>query len=333
MISDTAALNGIEKASLLLMALGTSASAQVFKHLSEAEIEALSGEIARMRQADPGLMRAVVEEFERISTVTTPMGASYDGGFDVTLPGGGRIDEVDLTTQPSKSQRPFESLSRTEAGRIVQLLRDEQPQIIALVLVSLPRNKAADVLDEFDDDIQAEIALSICQMEDVDPEVIAAIEESLQTKLASTTIQRSSGKTGAQTLIEILNNASSDTGRSILGALEKDSPAFAQQVRGRMFTFGDLPRLDDRAIQSILREIDNDDLTIALKGSDDHIREIVGRNISESVAATLNESLALIGPVKVRDIEAAQQRIAGVARHLLAMGMISLTDTEEEKVA
>jgi flagellar motor switch protein FliG len=309
------ALNGIEKASLLLMALGTSASAQVFKHLSEDEIEKLSAEIVRMREVDPSLMQAVVQEFERVSTVR-----------DAAIP------EVDLTQGSRPNQRPFEALSRTEAGRIAQLLLEEQPQVIALVLASLPRNKAAAALAEFDEDTQSRIALCICQMEEVDPEVIAAIEQSLQTKLA-TTIHKTSQRTGAQTLIEILNNASHDTGRAVLGALQKTAPTFAEQVRGRMFTFEDLPRLDDTAIVYVLREVDNDDLVIALKASDDHIRELVLRNMSLHAAEALKESLEIPMPVKVRDIEASQQRIAGVARHLLAMGIIAMSDTEEERVA
>ncbi len=319
---DTTALNGIEKASLLLMALGTSTSAQVFKHLSEAEIEKLSAQIIRMQEADPSLMQAVVREFERVST-------AQDAGLIYRDAGG--VPEVDLT-QPKSNQRPFESLSRTESGRIAQLLLEEQPQVIALVLTSLPRNKAAAVLSEFDEDTQSQVALAICQMEDVDPEVVAAIEKSLQTKLAAIP-QRTSQRTGAQALIEILNNASHNTGRAILGALQKKAPSFAEQVRGRMFTWDDLPRLDDTAIQYILREVDNDDLVLALKASDDHIRELILRNMSQHTAEALKESLEIPRPIKVRDIEASQQRIAGVARHLLAMGIIAMSDNEEEKAA
>jgi flagellar motor switch protein FliG len=309
------ALNGIEKASLLLMALGSSASAQVFKHLSEDEIEKLSAEIVRMREVDPSLMQSVVQEFERMSPVQ-----------------GGGIPEVDLTQGARTNHRPFEALSRTEAGRIAQLLLEEQPQVTALVLASLPRNKAASVLAEFDEDTQSQIALCICQMEEVDPEVIAAIEQSLQTKLATTT-HRTSQRTGAQALIEILNNASHDTGRAVLGALQKKAPTFAEQVRGRMFTFDDLPRLDDTAIQYVLREVDNDDLIVALKASDEHIRELVLRNMSQHAAEALKESLEIPKPVKVRDIEASQQRVAGVARHLLAMGIIAMSEMEEERIA
>lgn len=324
---DKAELNGMEKASLLLMALGTSASAQVFKHLSEAEIGKLSAEIVRMRQADPSLMKAVVEEFERVSSSVE--GAHRVQGLVDMSPSGSRIGEVDLTQGPTQNHRPFESLSRTEAGRLAELLLDEQPQIIALVMVSLSRNKAAAVLGEFDEDTQAQIALCICEMQEVDPQVIAAIEQSLQTKLA-TSMQKTSVRTGAQTLIEILNNASHDTGRSILGALEKGSPTVAEQVRDRMFTFDDLPRLDDRSIQFVLREVGCDDLTLALKAADDEVKELVIRNLSEHAALALKESLELAGPVKVRDIEAAQQRIAGIARHLLSMGMIILSDGEEK---
>ncbi len=310
-VNTTDNLNGLEKASLLLVAMGTSASAEVFRYLSEEEIEKLSAGIVSMRQVDDGVMKSVVAEFERAASAD--IAGSYSGRPQ---------------TPQSTTRRPFESLSRTEAGQIADLLAEEQPQVIALVLVSLPRSKAAAVLAEFDEETQAELALLICRMEEVDPVVIEAIEQSLKTRLAAS-LQKTSAKTGAHTLVEILNNASDTTGRAIMNALSQDEPSFAEQIRSRSFTFDDFHRLDSVSMKFVLREVDADDLTTALKAAEDDLRELVMQNLPDQAAQALRESLEAVGPVKVRDIEAAQQRIAGIARHLLAMNIISLPDTKE----
>ena len=331
--TDSSKLNGLEKASVLLMALGTSASAQVFKHLSEPEIEKLSSEIVKMRKVDPEITSAVLAEFESMSA---------DARFDSVAPIKGlaveqyaRPDVVELDGVPTKQtrtgrKRPFESVSQADAGRIAEMLSDEQPQTIALVLTGLPKDKAAEVLARFDEPTQVRIAVCICDMGEVSPEVLAAVEEVLHTKLQSEASQTPSG---IRTLVDMLNNADSATGHSILDVLRKDDPSFAEQVRASMFIFEDLTRLSDSGVQALLREVDYDDLQLALKGSEEEIKDLIFRSMSERAGEALKEALEFTGPVKVKHIEAAQHRIAATARRLLAGGDISLSDVQEEKVA
>lgn len=332
-VLDTARLNGLEKASVLLMALGTSTSAQVFKHLSEPEIEKLSSEIVKMRKVNPEITKAVLAEFERMSA---------DARFDSAAPIKGlaieqyaRPDIVELDGASTKQtrtgrKRPFESVSQADAGRIAEMLRDEQPQTIALVLTGLPKDKAAEVLANFDERTQVHIAVCLCDMGEVSPEVLAAVEEVLHTKLASAASETPSG---IRTLVDMLNNADSATGHSILDALRKDDPLFAEQVRAGMFIFEDLVRLSDSGVQALLREVDYDDLQLALKGSEEEIRALIFRNMSERAGEALKEALEFTGPVKVKHIEAAQRRIGATARRLLAGGEIALSEAQEEKVA
>jgi len=326
-------LTGLKKASVLLMALGTDASAQVLKHLTELEIEKLSAEIVRMRQVDPEMIQAVVEEFEQSSA----SGASL-AGKDFAA----RVLEQVIGPQKTKQMlqraagftgaRPFEFLWEAEAPVIARMVKEEHIQIIALVLINLPREKAAAALSEFDKDAQARIARAICAMDEVDAEVIGAIEEVLQTKLASASAEAVVAA-GPKTLVEILNNVERSTERAVLDSLKKGDPAIGKQVRSLMFVFEDLARLEDRSIQTILREVDQEDLRLALKGANEKMKELIFRNMSERAAETLKEDLELAGSVKMRAIEAAQQRMASIARRLLATGEIALADSKEERVA
>lgn len=329
-------LSGVEKASVLLMAMGATTSAQVLKHLSESEIERLSAEIIRLRQVEPAIVEGVVADFERACASVKRSGIS--GGRDFVeqvleqVVGAEKAGELlQKAGRPSATHR-FEFLWEADADVISQMLKEEQPQIVALVLVSLPREKAAAVLSQFDEGVRTRIALNICSMEDVDPEVVAAIEDALHVKLAASSAQVVASA-GPKTLVEILNNAGRATERVVLEALQKDEPSFGEQVRGMMFIFEDLPRLDDRTIQSVLREIDQEDLRLALKGADDTIKELIFKNMSERAAETLKEDLELAGAVKVKDIEAAQHRVVSVVRRLLASGEIALVDSEEEMAA
>ena len=162
------------------------------------------------------------------------------------------------------------------------------------------------------------------------PEVLAVVEEVLHTKLAQAVSETPSG---IRTLVDMLNNADSATGHSILEVLRKDDPSFAEQVRASMFIFEDLIRLNDSAVRSLLREIDSDDLQLALKGSEEEMKDLIFRNMSERAGEALKEALEFTGPVKVKHIEAAQHRIAATARRLLAGGEIALSEVQEDKVA
>lgn len=314
--TDPSKLNGLEKASVLLMALGTSASAEVFKHLSEDEIERLSAEIVRMRKSPPEVVESVMAEFERMSSSARVVVSAPDPPPAV---------------RRSRAKRPLESLAQADPGEIARMLGGEQPQIIAVALTHLPRDRAAEVLAKFDYEAQSAIARCICEMDEVAPEVAEAIEDALHTKLSpsgppSLELRRA----GTETLVEILNNADSAAGDGILEALAEESRSLADEIRAKMFVFDDLLRLDDRSVEALLRQLGNDDLAPALKGADEEIKELVFRNMSERSAEALKDALELSGPVKVKVIQAAQRRIAAVARHLIARGEIFVNDVGEE---
>lgn len=333
-IRDLRELSGLEKASALLMAMGTNTSAEVLKLLSEQEIEKLSGKIVNMRGTDPGTTGVVLTEFKRARTSDKKPGM---GGRDFAAQvlqmavGEEKASEfLRKAASPSKN-RPFEFLWEADSDRVADILGDEPPNIVAVVLANLPPGKSAAVLSKLDESVQAQTAIRICSISEISPEAISAIDEGLRAKVSATQ-QKSQASIGPKALVDILNNAGRSTERIILAAIKDRNPDLGHRVRSMIFTFDDLVYLDDRSIQVLLREVDQKDLMTALKGADDEMNERFFRNMSERAVEAAKEDMAAMGPVRVRDIEVAQQRIEAVVRELLSCGRIVPAESNEEQV-
>jgi len=326
-------LSGLTKASILLMTLGAETAAQVLKHLSESEIEKLTAEIVGLREVSQEMVDKVLDEFEQVKS-SLPSQPFIGKQFAVQVleqaVGGEKAAELLRRSPEPDRRKPFERLWELEASRIAGLLASEHPQVAALVLTYLPAEKAAMVLSEMEASLQPPIAARICSMGEIDPEVVTAIDEVLHTSMVTRQTQVVTSPPGPKVLAEILNNASRSTEQAVVESLLRENPALGQQVRGMMFLFEDITKLDDRTVQVVLREIDQEDLRLALKGADDNIKELVFRNMSERAAETLKEDLELAGQVRDKDIEVAQQRIAGVVRQLLASGKIEISSESQE---
>lgn len=326
-------LSGLEKASMLLLALGTSASAEVFKHLNESEIETLSTEIMKVRNADPDMVGAVLTEFERsFKTESKPGldGVEFASKVLEQVVGKERADQLISKAANPREINPFAFLQEADPAQIAQLVAGEPAQIVAVILANLPPGIAADILSHINPAVQAKVAIRICSTKDVDAEVVGAIADALRTGL-SVSRRRAKSFGGPKTLVEILNRAGRPTERLVLDALKDSDPSTGVQVRSMMFVFEDIVKLSDRCIQVLLRYIDQEALRLAIKGADENVRGLLYRNMSQRSVETMIEDLELMGVVKVREIEAAQQRIAGLARKLLVSGQISLDDGEGEE--
>ena len=329
-------LTGLDKACILLVALGTAVSADVFKVLTEPEIELLSAEIMKMHAVEPAVKEAVLAEFEQnyaSKGSTSTSGKDFAAQVLEQVVGQEKANELLAKAAKPGRTRAFGSLWELDAGQIAQMLGQEHPQIIALVLTHLPPEKAAMVLSDLGEAAQAEVAHRICLMDQIEPDVLGTIEEALQTKMASTTTgPEVTASGGPNTLVEILNYAERSTERNVLETLMNQDPAVGEEVRGMMFVFEDLPKLEGRSVQLVLREVDQEDLRVAVKGSADEIKEIIFKNMSERAAEMLKEDLELVGSVREKDVEAAQQKIVRVVRRLLASGEVALATGEEEQV-
>jgi len=327
------ALTGVEKAAIMLIALGRDKSAEVLTHLSPEEVQRLSQQMAQIEYVAPETRNAVVDEVSKLVTA----GDYTEGGIEYVQ----QVLEKALGSQKAsrildgmshdQRARPLESLAEASTDQLVNALRGEHPQTAALVLSHLPAEKAAAILGSLPQEQQGEIAARIAMIDSAAPELAEQLEKVLQTRFSSGAgMGRAVG--GAKALVEILNNADRTTERTVLEALAERKPELADDVRKMMFVFEDLITLDSRTVQRVLREVENDDLRVALKGASDEIKQLVFQNVSERAAQSLKEDLELTGPVRVRDVEAAQQRIVAVVRRLVHAGEVVLKSTDEERL-
>jgi flagellar motor switch protein FliG len=331
---NPAELNGLEKASMLLLALGTSTSAEVFKHLSEEEIERLSGGIMKIRKADPDTVDVVLNEFERSwvpESKDAVDGKDFASRVLEQVVGKQRAGELIEKAAVPAEDRPFQFLCGVDPAVIAGALAGEPAQIIAVILSNLSPGIAADVLQFMDPALQAQVAIRICSTKDVSPDVIHAMEDAMRAAMtASKRRMKTSG--GPKALVEILNRAGRSTEKQVLEALRDNDPSTGKKVRSMMFVFEDIAGLDDRSIQAILRSIDQETLRLAIKGADDQVKGLLFRNMSQRSVETMMEDLELMSHVRIKEIEAAQQKIANIARRLLMSGHIGRPDEEDEPI-
>ncbi len=226
--------------------------------------------------------------------------------------------------------QPFDAVKSVDPAQLLRLLRNEHPQTIALVLAHLPAERAAIILSGLDAPLQTQVAMRIVNLEHASPEVVREVESILQSRLATTGSQNLEPVGGVAALAEILNRADRSTERAVLDELAARNPEVAAAVKQRLFVFEDLVTLGRRDIQLVLREVDGKDLALALKGAPENVRAILFENMSERAADALREEMEFMGPVRLRDVEAAQQKIVGVVRSLEEAGEIVISRGEQD---
>lgn len=331
------ALNGRQKAAILLVSLGEEASAQVIKHLKQDEIDDLTLEIAGVGHINPEQRQTIVQEF-----YDTAVAQAYitEGGIDRARGllekalGPQKAGEVMDRLSASIQVTPFEFLRRTDSSQILNVISNEHPQTVALILAYLPADTAGEVISALPEDLQSEVAMRIALMDRTAPEVIHEIERVLERKLSSVLTQDFTSAGGLTALVDLLNQVDRGTERTILDALEEQNPELAEEVRRLMFLFEDVVLLDDRSIQQVLREVDAKDLGVALKGSTDEVKEKIFKNMSQRAAETIKEDLEFMGPVRIKQVEESQQKVVAVIRRLEEAGKIVVSrGSEDELVA
>lgn len=329
-------MDGFKKAAILMISLGTETSSQVMKHLPADVIQKVSYEIANTDMVSPEEKDQVLNDF-----VNTAQARQYvlDGGIDYAKNvlkqalGPQKAKEViDLLTQIQYRERPFNIARKADEQQLVNLLLDEHPQTIALVLCYIQPDKAARVLSEFPKELQVDVAERIGTISSTSPKIIHRIEKVMESKF-STLIENDSEKVGGvKALVDILNSASRSTEKSILGDLEKTQPTLAGEVKASLFTFEDIVTLDKMDVQKVLRDVANDVLALALKGSNDDIKNFIYENLSNRAVDNLKEELEFMGPTRLSAVEEAQQEIVGVIRKLDEAGEIYIGRGEEDAV-
>lgn len=320
-------LQGRKKAAVLLVTIGPERASEVFKHLHDDEIESLSLEMAKIQQVEPGVTGAVMEELAATVQAYESLAA---GGVEYAREvleraiGGERAAEIIGRLSTVIEKRPFEFLRKTAPEQIVAFLRNEAPQTISLVIANLHTTLAAAVLSAMPEEEQAEIALRIARMGETSPEVVKQVEEVMRGKVASLVQNDYTTTGGVKSLAEILNHSTRPTEINVLDSLTETDEELAAEVRRLLFVFEDIVRLDDRSIQQILREADQKDLALALRGVGDDVKTRMLSNMSERGAQMLVEEMEYQPPQRKRVIEEAQGRIVAIVRRLEEAGAIVL---------
>src|ERR1700733_10994663 len=328
-------LKGRKKAAVLLVSLGPDKAAQVFKHLRDEEIETLSLEMAKLQRVDPLTTGTVLEEF---AATVEAFDSLMSGGVDYAREvrewalGPERALEIIGRLSSVIEMRPFEFLRRTPAEQLVTFLRNESPQTVALVVANLHTTLASQVLANLPGSEQADIAIRIARMGETSPDVVKQVESVMKKKLDSVVQQEYSSAGGIKSLAEILNRTDRSTERNVLDSLTEADEELAAEVRRLLFVFEDIVKLDDRSIQLVLREADQKDLALALRGVNDDVKERILSNMSERGATMLVEEMAYQPPQRKRVVEEAQGRIVAIVRKLEEAGALVLSRGEEDAV-
>lgn len=334
-MSKTLELTGKQKTAILLLSLGSDVSAGILKHLREDEIEEITLEIANLKRVPPELRDQVIEEFHQICLAQEYI---LSGGIemareilDKALGSHKAYDVIEKLTS-SLTVRPFDFARKTEPSQLLNFIQNEHPQTIALVMAYLKAEQAGIILSALPPLQQVEVAKRLATMDRTSPEVLHEVELVLEKKLSSFVMQDFSIAGGIESVVNVLNRVDRGTEKTILEALAEDNPELADEIKRRMFVFEDIAQLDSRTIQRVMRDVDSKDLGMALKTASEEVKNLVFKNMSKRAVDLLKEDMGFLGPVRLRDVEEAQQKIVNVIRQLEDSGEIVISRGREDEL-
>ena len=325
----------VQKAALILIAMGVQNAAQVFKNLNEKEVEKITVEIAKQRDVPAETLGEVIEEYYQLMLANQYI---VQGGLDYAKKvlesawGHKKSEDIIKRVEAATEVSAFYLLQTVDDKQLLNFLQNEHPQTAALILANLKPAQAAAILSELPEENQNEIAYRLATMEKTSPELIEDIEEVLRDQIGTVFGGDLSKAGGAEAVAEILNSASRAAEKNILNSLRERDPEMADEITSLMFLFEDIAGLTDDAVQRIVKEIDSKTLALACKATSDELKEKIFKNMSERAAEMLQDELQYLGPVRVRDVEAAQKQILDVVHQLEESGEIVIGRAEEEEI-
>lgn len=321
-------LTNQQKAAILFISLGPEYSAMLFKHMNDEEIEKLTLEIANQKQVSPEAKMAVISEFYQMAMAKSYLstgGLEYAQNVLEKALGAEKAMQIISRLTTSLQVRPFDFLHKTDPGQLLNFIQNEHPQTIALIMAYLEPDQAATILTSLPSERQAEVAKRIAIMDRTSPEILREVERVLERKLSALVTQDFTDAGGVKSIVEVLNRVDRSTEKNIVEALEVDNPELTEEIKRLMFVFEDIVMIDDRSLQLVLRDVDTKDLSLALKATNPEVQAKVFKNMSKRAGDMLREEIEYMGPVKIRDVEEAQQRIVGVIRKLEDKGDITIS--------
>lgn len=320
MVREKGKLTGVQKVALLFITLGPETSSTILKRLPESDIQKITYEIANISSVTSEQRQEILNEFIEINKAKDYL---LEGGIDYAREllskalGSQRANEIlSKITEASQINRPFAIARKADAQQLLNVINYEHPQTIALILCYLQPDKAAQIMAELPEDVQSEVAYRIATMSNTSPIVVKEIEKVLESKLSNIVRSEVTSLGGIDTLVDILNQVDRTTEKNITESLEAEDSDLAEKIKSSMFVFEDIITLGDVAIQRILREVESKELALALKGASEEVANAVYKNQSKRAAASLKEDIEFLGPVRLTDVEKAQQKIVSIIRRL-----------------
>lgn len=316
---------GLRKAAIVLLSLGQDIGAQVISRLERDQIEDVSRQIAELEMVRPEEQTRVLQEFYTLAMAHQYIeqgGLAYAQSLlEKSLSANDASEIIKQVTQTIQ-QTPFQFLQKAEAENVLTFIQDEHPQTIALILAHLQPTKSSEILMGLSQQKQVEVIKRIASMEQTNPEVIKEVEAGLEHRLSDIVSQTFDKAGGVEAAAEILNLADRSTEKGILESLETDDPDLVEQIRRLMFVFEDILLVNDKGIQSVLKEVDNDELALALKTASEELKQKIFGNMSDRASQLIREDMDYMGPVRLSDVEMAQQKIVDIVRRLEEAGEI-----------
>ena len=335
MARSNSELSGVQKAAILLIALGPEKSSAIFKNLKEDEIETLTLEIANTRSVSPQIKETVLEEFYEVCLAQQYIsegGIAYAKDLLEIALGEERAREVISKLTVSLQVRPFEFIRKTDVSQLLNFIQEEHPQTIALILAYLPVHQAAQIISSLPAEKQSDVAKRIAEMDRTSPDVIQEVERVLEKKLENLANQDYTIVGGVDSIVDILNSVDRSTNKRIMDDLEVENLELAEEIKKKMFLFEDIVKLDDKSIQRVLREVDNNSIALALKGVKQEVQEAIFRNLSSRLADMIREDMEFMGPVRIKDVEEVQQAVVDKVRELEDRGEIVIARAGGDEV-
>ena len=326
-------LTGRQKVAIFLVALGSQVSARIFEHLSEEEVEAVTLEIARIDNIDSNVRESVLKEFHNLflgQKSITKGGMQYARELLERVFGAEKSIEMINRLTAHVHLRPFDVINNADPAHILNLIHQEHPQTIALILAHIGPQKASFILSSLSNEVRSDVSKRIATMDHTSPEVIREVERVLEKKLSTLSSEDYTASGGIESIVDILNLVDRSTEKSIIESLEEEDPELAEEIKRRMFVFEDIVMLHDQAIQKVLHEVDPAELARALKIVDSDVQEKIFKNMSKRAATLLKEDMEYIGAIRLHDVEVAQQTVVGIVRRLEEAGDIVIVRADED---
>lgn len=334
-IDDTSKLTGEQKAAIFVMNIGPEAAGRVLDHLKGPEVEAITMAIANMQNIKPHVVDSVMSEYYRIMSndaFVLEGGADYANQLLDVLGDNVDKDKVRQKLRASSESTAFDEFQESKMTQITNFLEKEHPQVAALIFSQLEEKKTAEILTHLDENMRGEIIYRLSSMEKISTEVIKEIEEVIKEQMGGMYTIGDRLKSGTAAVAQILNEAEISVERHILGIIQERDAQMADEIKQQMFLFEDILHFNDRTVQTIINEMEKSDLVMGLKGVDDKVKNKFLDNMSERAASMLQEDMDALGPVPLKDVKEAQQRIIRKIKELEEDGQITTRKMSEEEI-